>query len=45
MAAGLAASHTDLNVIVACDMPLLKAEVLRRLLAAIGDHDACVSAG
>ena len=43
IAAGLAASHTDLNLIVACDMPLIKPAVLQRLVDAIGDHDACVA--
>ena len=43
IAAGLAASKTDLNVVVACDMPLVKAAVLRRLVEEIGDHDACVA--
>jgi molybdenum cofactor guanylyltransferase len=43
IAAGLAASHDDLNIVIACDMPLIKAAVLQRLLDAIGDHDACVA--
>ena len=43
IAAGLAASVTDLNVVVACDMPLIKPAVLRRLVEAIDDHDACVA--
>jgi molybdopterin-guanine dinucleotide biosynthesis protein A len=43
IAEGLAASETDLNVVVACDMPLIKSAVLQRLLDAIGDHDACVA--
>jgi molybdopterin-guanine dinucleotide biosynthesis protein A len=43
IAAGLSASKTDLNIVVACDMPLIKPEVLQRLVAAIGDHDACVA--
>lgn len=43
MAAGLAASTTDLNIVVACDMPLVRPEVLQRLIDAIGDHDACVA--
>ena len=43
IAAGLAASKTDLNVVVACDMPLIKPEVLQRLLAMIGEDDACVA--
>lgn len=43
IAAGLAASQTDLNIVVACDMPLLKPEVLQRMVSLIGDHDACVA--
>lgn len=43
IAAGLAASKTDLNIVVACDMPLIEPEVLRRLVSMIGDHDACVA--
>lgn len=43
IAAGLAASTTDLNVVVACDMPLIKPAVLLRLAGAIGGHDACVA--
>ena len=43
LAAGLAASTTDLNVVVACDMPLVKPAVLRRLVDAIGDADMCVA--
>ncbi|HYB97293.1 MAG TPA: molybdenum cofactor guanylyltransferase [Vicinamibacterales bacterium] len=43
IAAGLAASTTDLNVIVACDMPLVKPAVLRRLIDAIGDAEVCVA--
>ena len=43
IAAGLAASHTDLNLVVACDMPLIRPAVLQRLVDAIGDHDACVA--
>jgi molybdopterin-guanine dinucleotide biosynthesis protein A len=43
IAAGLAASTTDLNVVVACDMPLIKPAVLRRLLEAIDSNDACVA--
>jgi molybdenum cofactor guanylyltransferase len=43
IAEGLAASHTDVNVVVACDMPCIKAPVLQRLIDAIGDHDACVA--
>jgi molybdopterin-guanine dinucleotide biosynthesis protein A len=43
IAAGLAASKTDLNVVVACDMPLIKPQVLQRLIDAIGNCDACVA--
>lgn len=43
IAAGLAASSTDLNIVIACDMPLIRPAVLQRLVDAIGDHDACVA--
>jgi molybdopterin-guanine dinucleotide biosynthesis protein A len=43
IAAGLAASTSDVNIVVACDMPLIKPAVLERLVATIGDHDACVA--
>ena len=43
IAAGLAASTTDLNIVVACDMPLIKPAVLRRLCALRGDADICVA--
>ena len=43
IAAGLSASKTDLNVIVACDMPLIKPAVLRRLVSLIDDNDICVA--
>ena len=43
IAAGLAASTTDLNILVACDMPLINPIVLQRLLTMIGDDDACVA--
>lgn len=43
LAAGLGASHRELNVVVACDMPLVKPAVLQRLVDAIGDHEACVA--
>jgi molybdopterin-guanine dinucleotide biosynthesis protein A len=43
IAAGLAASRTDLNLVVACDMPLINPQVLQRLVAMIDDHDACVA--
>jgi len=42
LAAGLGASTSDVNIVVACDMPLIKPAVLERLVAMIGDHDACV---
>src|SRR5215203_976194 len=43
IAAGLAVTNSDRNIIVACDMPLIKPEVLQRLLSMVGDHDACVA--
>jgi len=43
IAAGLSASNTDLNVVVACDMPLVRSVVLQRLVESIGEHDACVA--
>jgi len=43
IAAGLAASATDLNVIVACDMPLVRPAVLQRLIDLIGDADIAVA--
>jgi molybdopterin-guanine dinucleotide biosynthesis protein A len=43
IAASLAASRTDLNAVIACDMPLVKAAVIRRLIETIGDHDVCVA--
>jgi molybdopterin-guanine dinucleotide biosynthesis protein A len=44
LAAGLAASTSDLNIVVACDMPLIKPQVLQRLVSMIGDtDDACVT--
>ena len=43
IAAGLAASTSDLNLIVACDMPLIKPAVLRRLVELRGDADICVA--
>jgi molybdopterin-guanine dinucleotide biosynthesis protein A len=43
IAAGLAASTSDLNIVVACDMPLINPVVLQRMLTMIGDADACVA--
>ena len=43
IAAGLSASKTDLNLVIACDMPLIRPAVLQRLLDAIGDADVCVA--
>lgn len=43
IAAGLSGSKTDLNIVVACDMPLIKAAVLERLASMIDDHDMCVA--
>lgn len=43
IAAGLRSSTTDLNLVIACDMPLINAAVLQRLVEEIGDHDACVA--
>jgi molybdopterin-guanine dinucleotide biosynthesis protein A len=44
IAAGLAASTTDLNIVIACDMPLIKPAVLASLVASIGDDDdVCVA--
>lgn len=41
---GLSASHTDLNIVMACDMPLIKPAVLRRLVESIGpEDDVCVA--
>jgi molybdenum cofactor guanylyltransferase len=42
IAAGLSASKTELNLVVACDMPLIKPAVLTLLVNAIGDDQACV---
>jgi molybdopterin-guanine dinucleotide biosynthesis protein A len=43
IAAGLAASRSELNIVVACDMPLINPRVLQRLVSMIDDHDACVA--
>ena len=41
--AGLSASATDLNFIIACDMPLIRADVLARLAQLRGNADICVA--
>src|SRR5262245_40758102 len=41
--AGLSASKSDLNIVVACDMPLINPQVLERLASMIGDADMCVA--
>ena len=43
IAAGLSASNTDLNIIVACDMPLIRPAVLLRLIDLRGEADICVA--
>jgi molybdenum cofactor guanylyltransferase len=43
IAAGLNASTTDVNIVVACDMPLINPHVLQRLVSMLEDHDACVA--
>ena len=43
ISAGLAASNSDLNVVVACDMPLIRPQVLERLASMIDNYDACVA--
>ena len=43
IAAGLGASTTELNVIVACDMPLVNPAVLRRLIELREEADICVA--
>jgi molybdopterin-guanine dinucleotide biosynthesis protein A len=43
IAAGLSASSSDLNLIVACDMPLVRPAVLRRLVELRGDADICLA--
>ena len=43
IAAGLAASTSDTNIVVACDMPLINPAVVQRMLTLIDDHDACVA--
>lgn len=41
--AGLSASTSDLNLVIACDMPLIQPSVLQRLIVAVGDADVCVA--
>jgi molybdopterin-guanine dinucleotide biosynthesis protein A len=43
IATGLAASETELNLVVACDMPLIKPAVLRRLIELREESDICVA--
>lgn len=43
IAAGLGASTSDVNVVVACDMPLIRPAVLRRLLELRGEADLCLA--
>ncbi len=43
IAAGLSASTTDLNIVIACDMPLIRPAVLRRLVDLRGDADICLA--
>lgn len=43
IAAGLAASDSELSLVVACDMPLIRPAVLRRLVELLGDADICVA--
>jgi molybdopterin-guanine dinucleotide biosynthesis protein A len=43
LAAGLAASTTEVNLVIACDMPLVRAAVLRRLVELQGNADICVA--
>lgn len=43
IAAGLAASTSDLNVVVACDMPLIRPAVLRRLVELREGADICLA--
>ncbi len=43
IAAGLSASTTDLNIVIACDMPLIRPAVLRRLIDLRGDADICLA--
>jgi molybdopterin-guanine dinucleotide biosynthesis protein A len=43
IASGLSASKTDVNLVVACDMPLIDPAVLERMVTLIGDADVCVA--
>jgi molybdopterin-guanine dinucleotide biosynthesis protein A len=43
IATGLAASATELNLVVACDMPLVMPAVLRRLIELCGQADICLA--
>ncbi len=43
IAAGLSASASELNIIIACDMPLIRPEILRRLIELRGDADICLA--
>lgn len=43
IATGLAASTTDLNLVVACDMPLVNSAVLRRLIDLRDEADICLA--
>jgi molybdopterin-guanine dinucleotide biosynthesis protein A len=43
IATGLGASNSDINLVIACDMPLVSPAVLRRLLELRGDADICVA--
>jgi len=42
IAVGLSSLHTDRAIVVACDMPLLRPAMLRRLLDLAEGRDACV---
>lgn len=44
LARGLRASATDLNFVTACDTPLIRPAVIRRLFDLTGDAEACVPA-
>ena len=43
IAAGLAASKSGVNIVVACDMPLINPAVLQRMVTLMDDSDACVA--